>query len=824
MRLAAARLAAVAGLAVCIAGGIAGCASDAEKRERHEARARDFLKEGKPKEALIELRSALKLDPQNAELHLRVAEVLEAGGNLKDAIFFYQEAVRLAPQDPRAALATARLLYWDDPKRAEELIDGVIARDPGHAPAYIRRSELALARGDAASALEAARTAVEKAPQTHMPHFQVGLVHRARIRERELRKQPPDERLFQEALAAFEKGLDVAPEDARTEEIVRGAIERAFVLASWPARRAEAGAAFQRALELAKARESVIEQVRVLREAQQYAQNIGDVELERWALEAQIALEPRSYAAWGRLAGLTEDDSVLQRLVETLPDDERAHVLYARILWSRGRQDEAVAHLREVEGDTEDAVPLLAAQAEFLVESGRLDEARPLVARLEGEAPERPETLDAVSLLAMRERRYADAASVLRRLIERRETARAQHRLAEAEYRLKNHAPALVAVNRALELASDDERMQMLRLKARIEVAAGDPEAALLTVRRLRGLRGSATIAPHDVPMVARALYRTNRPEAARALLREALAGEDPPLSAVLLYLSREAARDPEAAREVLARAIEKYPDHPTVLQHVVQADLANGDVERALARAGDAVKANPGNARLHRVHAYALSSAGKPEEALAAAERALELDPQLPEVADMLVALLARLGRRDEAVERLEREARESRLGIPGRILLARLHILGGREPRAVELLESAIAERADLPGAKNDLAFLLAKSGGDLERARRLAEEARAALPRSAEVADTMGYVYLKKGLAEAAVDQFRAALDLSPENSAIWATAQYHLGLSYKALGRAADARLAFERSLATAVDFPEASEARREAESLAAAGAS
>jgi tetratricopeptide (TPR) repeat protein len=83
-------------------------------------------------------------------------------------------------------------------------------------------------------------------------------------------------------------------------------------------------------------------------------------------------------------------------------------------------------------------------------------------------------------------------------------------------------------------------------------------------------------------------------------------------------------------------------------------------------------------------------------------------------------------------------------------------------------------------------------------------------------------MGYVYLKKGLAEPAADQFRAALELSEEKSPIWATAQYHLGLSYKALGKASEARLAFERSLATAVDFPEAADARREAQSLANAG--
>jgi tetratricopeptide (TPR) repeat protein len=215
------------------------------------------------------------------------------------------------------------------------------------------------------------------------------------------------------------------------------------------------------------------------------------------------------------------------------------------------------------------------------------------------------------------------------------------------------------------------------------------------------------------------------------------------------------------------------------------------------------------------------LASLGRPADALPAAERALELDPDLPELTDMLVSLLSQLGRREEAVERLERQAKDGKLSVSGRVLLARLQLGAGGDARAIELLESALAERSDLPGAKNDLAYLIAKQGGDLERARRLAEEARAALPRSAEVADTMGYVYLKKGLADAAADQFKSALELAPERSPSWASAQFHLGLSYKALGRNPEARLAFERALAAAVEFPEAADARREIESLAQA---
>jgi tetratricopeptide (TPR) repeat protein len=339
-------------------------------------------------------------------------------------------------------------------------------------------------------------------------------------------------------------------------------------------------------------------------------------------------------------------------------------------------------------------------------------------------------------------------------------------------------------------------------------------------MRRLRRLRGGS-LRPDDVPTLARALYATKRSDVARIVLREAIASETAVLGSFLLYLRHEAKNDPEGAQLALERAAQSHPTHPAVLRYLAEKDFAAGQGERAAERVAKAIESTPNNAQLHRLHALVLASLGRNEEAVTSAERALELDPQLPEVADMLVSLLAQLGRRDDAIARLERQAADGKLGVPGRILLARLQLGAGADARAIELLESALAERSDLPGAKNDLAYLLAKQGADLERARRLAEEARAALPRSAEVADTMGYVYLKKGLAEAAADQFRAALELAPERSPAWASAQFHLGLSYKALGRNPEARLAFERALAAAVEFPEAADARREVESLARA---
>ena len=120
-------------------------------------------------------------------------------------------------------------------------------------------------------------------------------------------------------------------------------------------------------------------------------------------------------------------------------------------------------------------------------------------------------------------------------------------------------------------------------------------------------------------------------------------------------------------------------------------------------------------------------------------------------------------------------------------------------------------------MAGAKNDLAHLLAAHGEDLDRALRLAEEAQRSIGLDASSADTVGFVYLKQGQPEAALEQFRQALELNEEQpSRLEPTLHYHLGLTLDALDRDEEAANAFEKALAIDADFPDAADARQRLE--------
>jgi Flp pilus assembly protein TadD len=91
----AARVAALlAALVFCTSLPLAGCSRDAAS---HRESAEQHLAEGQLREALLELRSALKLEPNDAETNFRIAEIAENLGKLEDAAFFYGETLRLDP-------------------------------------------------------------------------------------------------------------------------------------------------------------------------------------------------------------------------------------------------------------------------------------------------------------------------------------------------------------------------------------------------------------------------------------------------------------------------------------------------------------------------------------------------------------------------------------------------------------------------------------------------------------------------------------------------------------------------------------------------------
>jgi predicted Zn-dependent protease len=96
----------------------------------------------------------------------------------------------------------------------------------------------------------------------------------------------------------------------------------------------------------------------------------------------------------------------------------------------------------------------------------------------------------------------------------------------------------------------------------------------------------------------------------------------------------------------------------------------------------------------------------------------------------------------------------------------------------------EEAIELDSSLAVAKNNLAYLMAERGQDLERALQLAQEAKAELPDNPNAADTLGWVLYKKNVPAAAIGYLREAVGGLPPEDPNLPLVRHHLALAYEA----------------------------------------
>jgi tetratricopeptide (TPR) repeat protein len=165
------------------------------------------------------------------------------------------------------------------------------------------------------------------------------------------------------------------------------------------------------------------------------------------------------------------------------------------------------------------------------------------------------------------------------------------------------------------------------------------------------------------------------------------------------------------------------------------------------------------------------------------------------------LAQLLARTGRQDESIETYKK-AVEARPEVAGLYLvLGSLYEGKGDMEHAIEQYDKAVKLDPNLAAAKNNLAYLLAEKGQDLNRALDLAQEAKAGLPDNASAADTLGWVLYKKGAPAAAVGYLREAEGGSKAEDPSLNVIRLHLAMAYEANGEPDKARETLERAVAS-----------------------
>ena len=246
-----------------------------------------------------------------------------------------------------------------------------------------------------------------------------------------------------------------------------------------------------------------------------------------------------------------------------------------------------------------------------------------------------------------------------------------------------------------------------------------------------------------------------------------------------------------------------------------------NNELDKAHARIDQAINAHPQKGSLHYLKAQVYGFQRNAQMVEAELNKALELDPNYMAAYSALAALYIQAKQEDRAIAQYQKIISMRPDNATAYTLIGILEDQRKNFDAAADNYKKALEKDPNAMIAANNLAWLYAVTGkGNLDEAVRLAQTVVQKNPNIAGFVDTLGWVYYKKNLYAAAVEQLRKAVTLNEAqarttNSAPSAAYQYHLGMALKDKGDKEESRRALEAAirLSEKAPFAEVEEAKK-----------
>ena len=206
----------------------------------------------------------------------------------------------------------------------------------------------------------------------------------------------------------------------------------------------------------------------------------------------------------------------------------------------------------------------------------------------------------------------------------------------------------------------------------------------------------------------------------------------------------------------------------------------------------------------------YASEFAGKTEEALAAANEA-RTEAEKAGLGEFAGALLhaqigwvhyhaqefdKAIGIYEEVLKKYPKTPQTEKTLENARFSLSAIYVLKGEMAQGEAILEQVLRDDPDNTQANNDLGYLWADQGKNLEQALAMIGKALAAEPDNAAYLDSLGWVLFKLGKTEEAVQKLEQACGMKRGDDP---TLNEHLGDCYAKLGRTDDAQKTWTKAL-------------------------
>ena len=741
-----------------------GCASSEEKKAHHEKRAAEYLKEGKLKEAVIELRNVVQLDPKDDAAYSQLGETYLKLKKGREAFQAFSRAVSVNPENLKAQLKLGQIFLLarktdearkkaklllekakDDPD-ALSLLAGVQVQekdiasaiatlqkitktDPNNFRTYLSLGRLFLLKKDLDRSKKAYLKAISLKPESRVPYVELANTYAA-------------EGKWEKAEAELQKLLSISKTRYRDLPLLARFYEHTR---KWE----KAEKTYREAVDLAPS---------------------GDVSplMNLGAFYARRKDYRQALAAFEKASSTKKDNVDIQLAIAQLHFDFRKMDKAQKVVDEILEKDKGNVAANFLKGR------LNLAQKDF---AGALDRFN-LVTR-EWPRNAGAHYFKALSLLGQRKGQLAEkdlvkAVELNPRLIE------ARLLLAERYLRQRDKDLAREQIDAVLKLAH--RNVKGLMLKGSLDVLEGKRKAAESTFLQVTKVK------PDYAPAYVRLglLYQlTKRGNEARKSLKKALEINPRQIDALALLVGIHLRK--------------KEFDNALTLCKIQQSKI--GDFSR-------------GQAALESLMGKIYLAKGKKQAAELHFKKAVGTDPNLLGPYVSLARIYLSGDRWQEAVQEYENILKKNPKFLPAYMALGAIYDQKGMGEKAETFYRKALEMKKDFAPAANNLAWNLATGGGNIDEALGYGQIAKEQMPKNPAIMDTLGWIYYLKGSYLSAISEFQDSIALDPENPVI----RYHLGMALYKNKQFKQAKETLEKALSISGSFRGAEEARNTLENM------
>lgn len=722
----------------------------------HLKKATDYLANSRLDEAIIEYRLALEVDPKRGDIHTKLADAYLEKRDLAGAYREYIRAADTLPNDDAAQVKAGNFLllsksFEDAKTRANKVLD----RDPKNVDATILLGNALAGLQDMDGALAQFQEAATLNPTEDRAYESVGAVQA-------MRGQKPA------AEASFRKAIEVAPKSVQARMALANFL--------WSDNRAaEAETTLKAALELDPANAVANRALGMfylatnrVAEAEPYFQAI--------ATNSQKPEDQLALADFYVVAKRNDEAKTILRNVAT--KDKYFAVATTRLAaidTIEGQRASAHDKLKQVTDKYPKDMAARLLNARILLLDGKPEDALAQANAIVAEEPTSPQAGATYMLIGAVQAsldRYDEAIKAYEEVLRR----------------VTQPLPAQIALG-ALYLRARNFDKAMTAVQAAEVIQPKNPFARALAVRILL------------------AQGKTSEAKTELASLQKDYPNASPVLT--LTGTEQLSERQFDAARASFTKALQASPNNLEAAAGLVAVDLASGRKADAVARVEAGLKGATPTSDMFVLAARTYFAAGDLAKAEEYLNKAVEAEPARLEAYTLLGQLYASQKRLPEAIEQYQKIVQKSPKSVGANTILGTLYEAQRRPAEAEQQYLKVLQLDSSAAVAANNLAWLYVSSNRNLDEALQLAQTAWRQLPEEPHVADTLGWIYYRKDMAQQAITYLEKSTKRLPDDP----TGFYHLGMAYVRTGDIDKGRQALQRALGSKVEFDGVAEARK-----------